>query len=305
MSDNLSFLICRFHACWWATEFVGVTRKLCKLCKNWNFNAFAGCVLYRKFGLFRKNIPSCDLQPSRCAESGQTHVPVYSSKCKPAVQVCKNKIKWIEFPFRLLIISRAGYIQFQWHHRQYNWRRHCRHLHRDGRRSRFCVDISHLFPLVVLMMAEKNRQFSSLAASNLNLKSEKARQTYAIQYDRRNQHWMVDHIYFLVEWFHRTPNRPGISVRLRHHHHIRSICRTVLHLCTVHFYRLDTGNLCSYLLLFDRLQMIMGKKREIWCYLVCLTTSMINKNHNKKCIENDTFQLYDNNMYNFYCGTAR
>lgn len=35
----------------------------------------------------KKILPSGVLHPSRFAESGQTHVPLYSSKCNPAVHL--------------------------------------------------------------------------------------------------------------------------------------------------------------------------------------------------------------------------
>lgn len=133
------------------------------------------------------------MHPSRLAVSGQTQVPEYSSKCKPAVHVFSIALPSMQLK---KVLQTAG---FGWAKNPF-LRGHFSLVPFGG--SKILDTESNVFCFFICFPLFKMKF-----------------KTYGVQYGHRSQHWTVGHICSSNEWYYRKQDHLGTIFRLPHHRH--------------------------------------------------------------------------------------
>lgn len=170
------------------------------------------------------HLPAAVLHPTRPAESGQTHVPVYSSKCNPVVHLISMASPSIQLK------KTSQIFEFGWAKKPFL-------------RGHFSL---------VPFGASKYSKIKTINLNSFDCEFIEAKTiTYEVLYGHRSQRWMVDRICSSAESFRRKLNRLGRVFLWQLRHRIHSICHIERDLCIGRFCHLDIRNL-RYL--FERLQ---------------------------------------------------
>lgn len=165
-------------------------------------------------------------QPTRLAESGQTHVPEYSSKCKPEVHLISIASPSMQLK-NTLQMAASGWAK-----------------------NPFLLGHNRL----LFGGSVHKRRYIRYALLKLQQKNVPRASTYVIQFCPRNQRWTVDRICSSVELFRQIPNHLGTVFRWTRLLCTHSICRIVHHLCIVCIFALGIR-------IFGRLQ---SKEEMFW-----------------------------------------